>query len=506
MENNQNNEKDFLASLSQELEILKKEDILPLKPSSIREGLSEDQNKALNFINEWLARVYRNRDEQNFFALRGSAGTGKTTLISSLLKEIKSPYSKGRICICAPTHKAKKVIVSKTGWRISETLQALLGLKLDTNLDDFDINNPQFNQIGERKIRDYDLVIIDESSMVNSQLYTTVNEAARQCGCKILFVGDTLQLNPVKEYGISPSLITPVNSYTLTQIVRQGKTNPLILVLDALRFDLENNTNTFMKILKDNPEKFNELGEGYKVCDRTDFGKLITSNLQGNEFAEDKNYCRYISWTNQSITETNNWIRNNVIPSLNGTGPIDSTIQLDEVLLSYKTVTEGDKNIEVILTNSDDYKVDNIEDAIVSKYEYPLKTKFVTLSSIDTNNTSEVHLLVRDKENYQNYVAILNMELAKAKKTGGRKGWSKFYEFKNLILVLENLYNENKTLLVKKDIDYGYGITIHKSQGSTFNTVFVNGKDINKNLTDIERKRLWYVALSRASCKAYIIL
>ena len=81
----------------------------------------------------------------------------------------------------------------------------------------------------------------------------------------------------------------------------------------------------------------------------------------------------------------------------------------------------------------------------------------------------------------------------------------RFYEFKNAILILENIF-ENNQLLIKKDIDYGYGITIHKSQGSTYNTVFVNGKDINKNLTIIERKRLWYVAMSRASKIVYINL
>ena len=91
------------------------------------------------------------------------------------------------------------------------------------------------------------------------------------------------------------------------------------------------------------------------------------------------------------------------------------------------------------------------------------------------------------------------------------KAWVRFYEFKNRILVIDDILTGAKDKwykpeIIKKHIAYGYGITIHKSQGSTYNTVFVNGKDINKNINDIERKRLWYVALSRASTKVYINL
>lgn len=45
-----------------------------------------------------------------------------------------------------------------------------------------------------------------------------------------------------------------------------------------------------------------------------------------------------------------------------------------------------------------------------------------------------------------------------------------------------------------------------KPQGSTFDNVIINGKDINKHPNEFEKRRLWYVALSRASKKAYIIL
>ncbi len=162
----------------------------PIKKIEKKEfKLSEDQEKALIALETWLYGSFKNKDDGIFFKLTGSAGTGKTTLLDSLLKRLHKPYSKWRVCVCAPTHKAKKVIKQKTNWENSETLQALLGLKLDTNMEEFDPNNPTFNQIGDRKIKDYDLVIIDESSMINSELYITICDCAKSTGTKILFVG-----------------------------------------------------------------------------------------------------------------------------------------------------------------------------------------------------------------------------------------------------------------------------------------------------------------------------
>src|SRR5574343_473412 len=104
--------------------------------------LSQDQEKALSAMTEWLNNARGKRDSSIFFALSGYAGTGKTTLLKAFLQSLKFPSS--RVCICAPTHKAKKVLQNKTSWRNAETLQALLGLKLDINLDEFDPNNPAF--------------------------------------------------------------------------------------------------------------------------------------------------------------------------------------------------------------------------------------------------------------------------------------------------------------------------------------------------------------------------
>lgn len=491
--------------LNKEIEELKAQDTLSLNPQKKPDnGLSEDQVKALAALLDWCYKVVRNRDDSIFFILKGFAGTGKTTLLSYFLKEVTNPsdtdtrnytYRKGRICVCAPTHKAKKVVADKTGWPNSETLQALLGLKLDVNMEEFDVNNPTFNPIGDRKIRDYDLVVIDEASMVNTDLFVTITDCAKSIGTKILFVGDEKQLNPVKEHSVSLALTVPINSYGLTQIVRQDINNPLVKVLTMLREDISNNTDTALEYLRANPIAFNDKGEGYQVLSGQGYVDNIKEAFSSDEFKVDRNYCRAIAWTNASVTSTNQGTRKVAFGHT-------ERLTIGELLLAYKTVALGD---EVVIVNSDDYVIEKIEETVDRNYDKEIKVWRTSVRGVDTGILSRVNVVVPEPSNYQNFVKIHKELVAEAKETRSR--WKQYYEFKNSLFLIDELReDEGKTLICKKDIDYGYAITIHKSQGSTYGIVFVNGKDINKNFTHVERRRLWYVALSRASKKVYINL
>ena len=97
---------------------------------------NDQQFEGLQKIKEWLED-----DDNTFFTLSGYAGTGKTTIV----KKVFEGYY-GGIAVSAPTHKAKKVIVGTTK-KEGETLHALLGLRPDVMLDDFNPNDPKFNPI-----------------------------------------------------------------------------------------------------------------------------------------------------------------------------------------------------------------------------------------------------------------------------------------------------------------------------------------------------------------------
>ncbi len=99
--------------------------------------------------------------------------------------------------------------------------------------------------------------------------------------------------------------------------------------------------------------------------------------------------------------------------------------------------------------------------------------------------------------------------LTNAMRNRSKKDWSIYYKFKNRFLTLQSFqvkdpYGDNKT--IKKDIDYGFGLSVHKSQGSTFDNVAIDLTDIvffqqgnyRKEYDQLTRNKLIYVALSRA--------
>lgn len=460
--------------------------------------LSVDQTNALNSIKEWLYREIKCPDDC-FYRLTGSAGTGKTTLLSKLVKDLEGIY-RFKTCVSAPTHKAKKVITAKTKCPNAETVQALLGLKPDLDLENFDVNNPVFSPVNNKKLASYKLILIDESSMINNDLYATIKSDAIKFGVKLLFIGDLLQLPPVKE-SYSKALVEPINGYDLTEIIRQQNTNPLLEILNILREDILNSTHNYIDFLKLNPLNMTDK-EGYKVLGGAEFGQELISAFKSLEYQQDRNYVRYISWTNQAIQTANSYIRKNIYA--NTTNPITE----GELLLGYKTVTD-DENFPLIV-NSEDYIVDKYS---VDTDHNGIKVIYATVKYLDVEGDKghTLKILYPDNENYLTYLSEREPLLETAKSKKG-KYWRFYFEFRNRFALLESIMGNppyagaKPTLIDSKDISYGYGITIHKSQGSTYDTVFVNMKDINNNPDAIERKKLLYVALSRASNKVYINL
>ena len=183
---------------------------------------------------EALARMFdwnKTHKIDSKFTLIGSAGTGKSTVIGYFIPQCGIP--KNKIAVSAPTHKAKTVITKFTGLE-GFTLQALIGLRPDTELENFDINNPMFAPISEPRIALFDLVVIDECSMVNKALKEHLDRQSQIFGTKIIYLGDEKQLPPINEK-ISTTFTEVEHTFRLTEIVRQNNTNPLMEIINSLK-------------------------------------------------------------------------------------------------------------------------------------------------------------------------------------------------------------------------------------------------------------------------------
>ena len=149
-----------------------------------------------------------------------------------MVKKILDEYPKKAI-VSASTRKANAVIsqaIATQGY----TVHSLLGLQSDINLEDFNPNDPVFGQIKKATIRNYNLVVIDEASMVNAALFELIDsEVNNSLVTKVLFLGDQAQIPPVGDQ-LSP-IFELKNSCELTQLMCQASDNPLAPLNQQLR-------------------------------------------------------------------------------------------------------------------------------------------------------------------------------------------------------------------------------------------------------------------------------
>ena len=82
--------------------------------------------------------------------------------------------------------------------------------------------------------------------------------------------------------------------------------------------------------------------------------------------------------------------------------------------------------------------------------------------------------------------------------------WRIYYELMDSFTTPIDLFFDNR-VVKKKSFDYGYASTVHKSQGSSYDNIFVDMKNIRTCKDDLVRRQLQYVALSRTRSDVYIL-
>lgn len=254
---------------------------------------SADQERALKAISDWL----KNPDKP-WFSLGGYAGTGKTTLA----KHIAEGFG-GEVKFGAFTGKAASVLRSKgcpnattihkliyqpkgsVGETEIEELQNLIQeeakkvepdeMSLFTWRRELDKKKADSNAIFERKdeceIQEADLVIIDESSMVDMRM----GKDLESYGVLVLYLGDPGQLDPVK----GKARLGPNDyDFVLEEIHRQAADSPIIWLANEIR--------------NDRPIQYGEFGDGQvKLLRKSDWG--IDTICSADQVITGMNASRY---------------------------------------------------------------------------------------------------------------------------------------------------------------------------------------------------------------------
>jgi len=423
------------------------------------EGIIKDIKEALN-DNLW---------SESIISLIGPAGVGKTFMTSQIVETLMGMKHRGRklkIKLTTPTHKSLRVakdMLEKNDLEIeSSTIHSFLNLKLQPNFQS-GLQELIMDNFNKDKTR-VDVLIVDESSMISAELFKYIKSSIKSSKVKVvLFIGDYLQLPPVD--GESNPVFEMKSQHKLSEIVRQALDNPIIEEATKLRLYIENG-------------KFDPIRN--LMRDDTNFGNSISIFVDPKEFMNDyfnnANDKILTAYTNSRVNKYNSGIRKVK------KGDIPLFVPGDEVVFQDAHV-EGD---EIFHMNGDVVTIkecEQIEDPNVNILYWDIK---------DEENKP---FKVVDPYSEQRFKEVLEMYSAIAKNAKGydkKTAWADFFKIKNSF----------------SDVKYVYASTIHKLQGSTFEDVYIDLREIEdfSGFQDMEfMYRLMYVALTRASNSVKIL-
>ena len=452
---------------------------------------NNQQVEALDNILAWL------KSDKLYYTLAGVAGSGKSTCVKKVIE--LSRIRKDQICISAPTHKAKKVVSRMSGLD-GKTMQSILGLRPDVLLEDFNPNYPIFNPIASPTIDEYLLIVIDEASMINKGLLNLIKSLNKDYKIKFLFMGDPIQIPPVGEADSMVFLDEDIEIFWLTEVMRQNDGNPLMPIYDSIRVNLDDYYSGF-----DRKTNMNDKGEGVTYLnDRLAFRKLIISMFTSDEFKENHEYVKVGAWTNDTVMKSNLLIRSAIF------GDEVDIVEVNDILMGYRTISDQTMKFNII-ENSCDYKV--IEKSELEENSYGLKGYRLKLREDVTDmikNYTRIFLIdISDYDNLHRYAEMHDQ--LKANAIQFKKLWKVYYKFRRETMTSVDIstfrggIKRGKQDYIVKDLDYGYSLTIHKMQGSTYEHVMLLEDNIFENSLIEERNRILYTAMSRPRKSAIIL-
>lgn len=411
--------------------------------------LNQDQQAAAEGFFQFLL----SKDKE--FIISGPGGVGKTFLLSHLIDVVIPRYREAcrllginpiydEVCMTALTNKAVEVLYTATK-EPSQTIHSLLNLRVK---DDYKTGRSELIPTNNYKILYTKIIFIDEASMIDYPLLKMIRDTTQDC--KIIYVGDHCQLPPIKE-PVSPVYSRDLPLFELKQQMRNSGQPALMNVCQQLRDTVETGVFNPIQLV---PGVIDHLDDAQMEQEIEHYFKVPSNN-------------RILAYTNQRVVEYNNYIRE--LRQLKGTYVVGERLINNSAIQLHDRMIPIEKELQISWL-SKNVKPIEIEDGVHLEVRYAdLRAKYVTYLNIP---------LPEDREHF----SALLKHYAKT------KNWKKYFH-------LKNTYPD----LRPKD-----AITIHKSQGSTYDNVFIDLSNLstchNKNLA----ARLLYVAFSRASKRVFL--
>ena len=510
---------------------------------------TEDQAKVLYHLSAFILT----EKERPLYLLRGYAGTGKTTLVSTLVKTL--PSIGMRYQLLAPTGRAAKVMSTYTG-KTAYTLHKRL-YRFQA------VANGELRMTrAENKAKDT-VFIVDECSMISDQgdgyswsrslLDDLIEYVFSGSCCKLLLIGDSAQLPPVG-LDISPAMDFDIlrNSFNLTmatyemkEVMRQALDSGILHNATRLRNlmspshqDTESpsyyddysqyslpilDINNFSDIVKIDPMSFEELlwesfgdkrsnNEAVVICRSNKranmFNQAIRSRVlqeEGELSSGDKlmivknNYY----WSQQT-TVSGQW---SAVPELvegttEGFGTSTGSVTEISQKLNNSTTQQLSNSATQQLNISFLANGDMIEIRRINKFEemYGFHFADVDIQLMDYEEAPTLSVKIIMETLYSDSPALTNEEAKRLYQAVEEDYMDIPRAADRRKAMKENPYYN--ALQVK----FGYALTCHKTQGGQWNNVFVEAPYLPDETTlELGDLRWLYTAMTRAKEKVYLV-
>jgi exodeoxyribonuclease-5 len=470
--------------------------------SENQQGLNQGQRIAFSNILSWFHAKDESPDQS---VLKGWAGCGKTFLVQRVAKELKqSGYD---ILFCAPTHKANNVLATmafKANLSVKcETIHRIAGLKMELNSD----GRHQAEKQRDGYFTDYDFVVADECSMISRQLYAEFPKYTERT--KILFMGDPDQLPPINE---------EAGSLTF-------KLDTQFEVTEVMRFS--GLIGSYTKAIRENMNSSSlpDLGIGADF-NRASNGAWLRQILEAfvvardtEELYKNPDGIRVLSYTNKRVNRLNQEIRNALYGADSVPYFVGERLMAKKNISQYRGGAEWNNGSKyTFMSPCAEGEVLSLE--FIEKYPVYMPTEFeenkdgsIRISGhqyfifgvwklevlTDVNDRSFVHVLdSRDRDRAAKALlawreAIKNISHKQLRTSQ----WSEWFKACDALTI----YFDGNQL--SRKLQYAFCLTIHQSQGSTFQTVFADS-DVYWQKDLRQRNQLLYVQFSRASRKLIV--
>lgn len=444
---------------------------------------TEDQAGALRNIASFICE----NTNDVIFLLTGYAGTGKTSIISSMVKTLDLLRMKS--VLLAPTGRAAKVLESFSGMKAHTIHKKIYRQKsLKDGIGSF---------VLDRNLYRNAFFIVDEASMVanssnDSSLFGSgkllddlLEFVYSGINCKLLIAGDTAQLPPVGLV-VSPALDPSfLGSYGFTlsvsglkQVVRQSESSGILMNATRLRkqIDESNLVNPFLDCVNfsdvirlKGEDLIDEISTAYGTCGMDNTIIVVNSNKQANRY-------------NQGIRNTI-FFREEEISS----GDMVMVVRNNY----FKKVDEDETGF---IANGDIAEVKKIK-GFEERYGFRFADMILKFNDYDLEMESKVML----------DVLHLDSPALPSEKSSEL--------FRNILSGYGDIKSRRKQYeAVRADpyfnalqIKFSYAVTCHKAQGGQWERVFIDQGMFNRLEISVDYLRWFYTALTRSTGRVYLV-